>query len=987
MTPESFQERPNQKNADPTTQKLQNVGFTEQNGVWKADLKLGPGFNGIEITTIEFRKNGNTWQWRNNSEPASKWLDGERFPTAGVDADVKANRERMNRLADDLGLKAGAKEHDQQLQGVADDFLNKERVAAGSAITPDVEYHVSWVDDSLGYLPFLEHLLEEMEDKDEWTWDGADEAAKEKQLLQSTAQAIRRNMKGLSDALNAAPVKSGKAYERLRSVYLERAKRYTELLGSVNEDEENVELRDAPLAMMQAQEMLSHMTMDEAIDWVKQILSSIDGNDWQSKGLKETYGLLLNTCKAGLRNKIAQEKAGIDGDYGKASAFCGHAMELAKLFTDRGTPIDSDLTDIDFAAEMAKDAMDFEELAMRYVEKTLNQRNPLKEYVASKKNDILGKIATLPEETRNHPQVLDMESTLNANATSVQDVSEQFAVLRTLEAQFSGEKNVDIQQEINGKLAPFLEGAYAQFESFLDGTIGGAANLTEINAAIGEPGMTAMQTEAWQLLADIQGYGYDIGDKTWSYVAMGGKIAGMIAAGIAVGIATGGLGVVAAALSGGAAMTGVNAVVNQQGFDNLDDALKVYGKDFAVNTATMGAARYLSAGRTAWQLSRAGLLKDAGGLTKIMSIAGQKGGARVLGSLDDASTIGTRLVGATGQGVADLGVGTTLETAITGGEFLDNLKHNAMFFGLGYAEFAGTGLRKLRGLPAEDLHGLAQTVNKANIQRVNIQKLTGGVSVEELLSAQDAGTLLRAKGVQDADVGNVLQGLDDLKKTKQEFEAAFAKASQLTDVDAGDNAKQPTAGEEPAQAPDNVKPLETVAKKRTTLDKLLSLKNTKIKVTDSNERITVTFDGEVKGMLDCQRIPNSTVMIVESSSATKGYGPVMYDIAMELATRRGLSLTSDRKRVSDDAFALWKFYHDNRPDVEKVQLEPQDWYMGERADKLLSEMTEDPATWPDKSDPIWVLWTGYKKNSELLPSLHSMDNYEYRDVTRKPITN
>ncbi len=994
MSPESFQERPDQNNTDADAQKLEQAGLVQKDGVWKKELRLGAGFNGTEITNVEFRKNGNTWQWRNNSEPVGKWLDGERFPTAGVDADVKTNREKMNKLADDLGLKAEAKKDLQaeRLAGVAADYLAKEKVAADSAITPDVEYHVAYIHDSLGYVPFLEHVLEEMKDKDEWLADGSNEAQLEKNLLQSIAQSIRRNLSELSKALASADPKGGKEYEHLRALYLQRAKRYTELVASVNEDEENVELRDATLATQQAAEMIPNMTMEEAIDWVQQTLSSIDGNDWQSSGLKETYGKLINTCKAAIQKKLAEEKGNIGNDPARAADFCRHAMELAKLFTDRGSPIDSALTDIDFAEAMAKDAMGFEELAMRYVEKTLSEKNPLKNYVSEKKGAILSKFASLPPEQRTD-QIVQIEAQLNGNPTDVTGISAQYALLRNIEAQMSGSgiNQETIQGEINKDFIPFLESAYVKFETFLDGTIGGAATLNEINATIGEPGLNPMQVEAWQLLADIQGYGYDVSDKTWSYVAIGAKIAAMIAAGIAVGIATGGLGVVAAALAGGAAMTGVNAVINQQGFDNLEDAFKTYGKDFAVNTATMGAARYISAGRAAFQLSRAGLLQQAGGLSKIFSIAGKAGGAKLLGSLDDASSLATRLIGATGEGTADLLVGTTLDTTIKGGEFIENLQSNAMFFGLSFAEFGQQGmsglLRKLRSAPDAELHGLSQLVNKANLGRMNVHKLSGGIHVEDLLSSADPAALLKKNKVGDTELKQIFEELDGLKKTKAEFEAAFAKAAALPDVpeaspdgDAETN-KETAVHQKEAQSGDSA--VEVAPKKRTTLEKLLSLKNTNIKVTDSDQRITIAFDGEVKGMIDCQRIPNSQVMVVESSSATGGIGPVMYDIAMELATTRGLWLTSDRKRVSDDAFALWEFYAKNRPDVERTELKPHEWYEGARAEKAFSEMTEDPATWPDKSDPIWVLWSGYRKKPELIQALRGMANYDYRDLTSR----
>lgn len=789
------------------TKTLSDGGAAQKpDGTWEVTSSLGKSGAGTDITTVQFRKVHDTWQWTNNSEPTGKWFGSPRFPTNGTDLapDVKANRERMNKLADDLGVKANAQlEGEQALQAAIDDYLAKEKVAANAGITPDVEYHVAWIDDSLGYVPFLEHVLEEMKDKDEWLADSSNEAQLEKNLLQSTAQSIRRNLNGLSKALDAAPQKSGKAYEHLRSIYLERAKRYTELTASVNEDEENVELRDATLATQQAAEMLPHMTMDEAIDWVKQALSSIDGNNWQSSGLKATYGKLINTCKAALQKKLVQEKGEINNDPAKASSFCGHAMELAKLFTDRGSPIDSDLTDIDFAEGMAKDAMGFEELAMRYVEKSLSEKNPLKNYVAEKKGAVLAKFSALPPEQRTD-QIVNIESTLNGNPTDVAGISEQYALLRNIETQLSGQPEIKqeiIQGEINKEFTPFLESAYVKFETFLNGTIGGAANLGEINAAIGEPGLNPMQVEAWKLLADIQGYGYDVSDKTWSYVAMGAKIAAMIAAGIAVGIATGGLGVVAAALAGGAAMTGVNAVINQQGFDNLEDAFKTYGKDFAVNAATMGAARYLAAGRTAFQLSRAGLLQQAGGLSKVFSIAGKAGGAKLLGSLDDASSLGTRLLGATGEGTADLVIGTSLDTAIKGGEFMENLQGNAMFFGLSFAEFGQQGIgglwKKLRSAPDEQLHGLSQLVNKANLGRMNIHKLSGGIHVEDLLSSTDPTALLKKGGVDDKELKQIFEELDGLKQTKAEFEEAFKKAAALPDAP---NTAAPQSDEEKIEA-------------------------------------------------------------------------------------------------------------------------------------------------------------------------------------------
>ena len=54
---------------------------------------------------------------------------------------------------------------------------------------------------------------------------------------------------------------------------------------------------------------------------------------------------------------------------------------------------------------------------------------------------------------------------------------------------------------------------------------------------------------------------------------------------------------------------------------------------------------------------------------------------------------------------------------------------------------------------------------------------------------------------------------------------------------------------------------------------------------------------------------------VTSSSAAPGYGPLLYDIAMEYATQNGLGLMSDRYSVSDGedgAVKVWNYYLANR---------------------------------------------------------------------------
>lgn len=62
---------------------------------------------------------------------------------------------------------------------------------------------------------------------------------------------------------------------------------------------------------------------------------------------------------------------------------------------------------------------------------------------------------------------------------------------------------------------------------------------------------------------------------------------------------------------------------------------------------------------------------------------------------------------------------------------------------------------------------------------------------------------------------------------------------------------------------------------------------------------------------------------IAHSKVDGGYGPLLYDVAIELSG----GLTSDRTSVSRSAEAVWDYYSKNRPDVEVVQLDiPDDYF-------------------------------------------------------------
>jgi hypothetical protein len=59
--------------------------------------------------------------------------------------------------------------------------------------------------------------------------------------------------------------------------------------------------------------------------------------------------------------------------------------------------------------------------------------------------------------------------------------------------------------------------------------------------------------------------------------------------------------------------------------------------------------------------------------------------------------------------------------------------------------------------------------------------------------------------------------------------------------------------------------------------------------------------------------------IIGQTYAQSGWGPMMYDLAMELAGANGL--TPDRESLSKEAYSVWDYYLKSRSDVEAKQLD------------------------------------------------------------------
>ena len=67
--------------------------------------------------------------------------------------------------------------------------------------------------------------------------------------------------------------------------------------------------------------------------------------------------------------------------------------------------------------------------------------------------------------------------------------------------------------------------------------------------------------------------------------------------------------------------------------------------------------------------------------------------------------------------------------------------------------------------------------------------------------------------------------------------------------------------------------------------------------------------------------PCSDAWIVAGTEASKGWGPLLYDVAIEWATANGGGLTPDRHSVSMDAAKVWDYYLNKRSDVSADQLD------------------------------------------------------------------
>lgn len=116
------------------------------------------------------------------------------------------------------------------------------------------------------------------------------------------------------------------------------------------------------------------------------------------------------------------------------------------------------------------------------------------------------------------------------------------------------------------------------------------------------------------------------------------------------------------------------------------------------------------------------------------------------------------------------------------------------------------------------------------------------------------------------------------------------------------------------------------------IDKLLQTEGLYILIEKVNDNLCVIKYQQEKGqaLLGMIRIHKAKIYtgecldswVVKVSKAKSGWGPLLYEVAMEWSSMRtnGTGLTPDREVVSADARKIWDVYY-SRSDIKKLQLD------------------------------------------------------------------
>lgn len=108
---------------------------------------------------------------------------------------------------------------------------------------------------------------------------------------------------------------------------------------------------------------------------------------------------------------------------------------------------------------------------------------------------------------------------------------------------------------------------------------------------------------------------------------------------------------------------------------------------------------------------------------------------------------------------------------------------------------------------------------------------------------------------------------------------------------------------------------------------------------------------------------------VTTASADGGWGPLLYDLAIELSGRKGLM--PDRWEVSEEARSVWNYYMNRRPDIEFLQYD-------NKQNELTPPIEDNVDQHSAEEDPTVRAWyksslsKAYRKRGGTTPVLDSL---------------
>lgn len=99
-------------------------------------------------------------------------------------------------------------------------------------------------------------------------------------------------------------------------------------------------------------------------------------------------------------------------------------------------------------------------------------------------------------------------------------------------------------------------------------------------------------------------------------------------------------------------------------------------------------------------------------------------------------------------------------------------------------------------------------------------------------------------------------------------------------------------------------------------------------------------------------------LFVSYSGAAHGWGPLLYDVALEYASKVAGGLVSDRETVTGEAEDIWRYYNTRRADVKKSQLDDTENTLtpAQRDNCRQGSAEELPEPWQSDKNPLSKLY-------------------------------